>query len=53
MVVELFHWSLYDVDLTDMESMIGFVTYYPQWKQAREEKTTAAKTAYADQVAWM
>lgn len=42
----MFHWSLYEIDQTDMESMIGWFTYYPGWKERqnkRKKETTAAE----------
>jgi len=50
--VELFHWSLREIDQTDIESLIPFVFRYPQWKEARFGGN-GHKRAYADQVDWL
>ncbi len=52
MLVEIFHWSLDQIDHTDIESLIPFVFRYPRWKIERAGNGTG-KTAYADQISWM
>jgi hypothetical protein len=52
MIVEMFHWSLNDIDATEIESLIQFVTYYPQWKQGAKKSATT-RTVFADQVNWL
>lgn len=49
MLVEMFHWNLHDIDETDMDSLLRFVSYYPHWHSARKEKPRA----YSDQVDWL
>jgi hypothetical protein len=51
-IVDLFHWSLYQIDETDIESLIPFVFRYPKWKEERggEDKP---KQLLADQVDWL
>ena len=51
-LVELFHWSLREIDLTDIESLIPFVFHYPRWKEGRFH-SNGAKRVYADQVDWL
>jgi hypothetical protein len=49
--VEMFHWTVRDIDETDIESLIPFIFYYPQWKE--KKKTSAQpkeKQAYADEI---
>ena len=46
MLVDLFHWSLNQIDATDMESLIPFVFRYPRWKGKRN---TDERRIYADQ----
>jgi hypothetical protein len=50
--VELFHWSLNDIDETDIESLIPFLFYYPHWKEKNTGKRPA-KIIYADQANWL
>jgi len=49
----MFHWSLREIDLTDIESLIPFVFHYPQWKDARGAKRRGNGRVYADQVDWL
>ncbi|MBP8030082.1 MAG: hypothetical protein KAY78_02835 [Pseudomonadales bacterium] len=53
--MELFHWSLYQIDETDIESLLPFVFYYPQWRAKTSEKKTSEKKkeVFADQVNWL
>jgi len=51
--VELFHWSLREIDLTDIESLIPFAFYYPQWREKRAQGNGRSKQAYADEVDWL
>ena len=51
-VVELFHWSLNDIDATDIESLIPFVMEYPRWKSAKH-KVNGGRQMYADEVSWL
>lgn len=53
MIIELFHWSLKDIDETDMESLLQFVTYYPRWKDKQPASGKKEKEVFADQVNWM
>jgi hypothetical protein len=51
--VELFHWSLHDIDHTDIESLIPFVFHYPQWKEQRfHGNGNPRRTLFADEVDW-
>lgn len=52
MVVELFHWSLYQIDETDIESLIPFVFRYPKWKTERGV-ADKRKEMFADEVNWL
>jgi len=47
----MFHWSLREIDETDIESLIPFVFRYPKWKE--ENKKGKPKQKYADQVNWL
>jgi len=47
----MFHWSLHDIDETDIESLIPFVFEYPAWKA--KQKTTSGRKVYADQANWL
>lgn len=48
MIVDLFHWSLIDIDATDIESLIPFVMRYPSWK-TQSKNTSTTRRVYADQ----
>jgi len=48
----MFHWSLHEIDQTDIESLIPFVFYYPQWRQ-RRSRDTGPRIVPADEVDWM
>lgn len=52
MLVELFHWPLSQIDVTDMESLIPFVFRYPKWK-TKQGKTSRNQRVYADQAEWL
>jgi len=47
----MFHWSLREIDETDIESLIPFVFRYPKWRD--EHKKGKGKRKYADQVSWL
>ena len=51
-MVDAFHWSIHDIDASDMESLIAFITYYPRWKKQAREKT-GVTTQYADEAHWL
>lgn len=51
MLVEKFHWSMRDLDESDMESVLRFVKHYPRWKE--NGKRTKPKALYADQIDWI
>jgi hypothetical protein len=51
MIVDMFHWSLYDIDNTDMDSLLTFIIHYPHWKE--KQTHGAPKKVYADQVDWL
>ena len=46
-VVDLFGWSLREIDETDIETLIPFVFEYPKWKSGNR---TLRKQLYADQL---
>jgi hypothetical protein len=45
-LIEKLHWSLYEMDRTDIESLIPFVFYLAGSKSEQKPK-------YADQVDWL
>jgi len=49
MLVDLFHWSLRDIDETDIETLIPFVFRFPDYRK-RNGKGGRTKEVYADQV---
>jgi hypothetical protein len=48
----MFHWSLHEIDQTDIESLIPFVFHYPHWKETRF-RGNGRKRVYADQIDWL
>jgi len=48
----MFHWSLREIDLTDIESLIPFIFHYPRWKEERFSGNGHSRQAYADQIDW-
>jgi hypothetical protein len=51
--VEAFHWSLHEIDVTDIESLIPFVFHYPQWKSRKIPAAGGEREVYADEVDWL
>jgi hypothetical protein len=51
--VELFHWSLYEIDRTDIESMIPFMFRYVSWKDGHARGNSRSQKKYADEVDWL
>jgi hypothetical protein len=49
-LVEAFHWSLYEIDNTDIESLLAFVFHLGRGGQS---KTQNGQRVYADQVDWL
>lgn len=45
--MELFHWSLREIDETDIESLIPFIFEYPKWK--RNGAAGKRKILFADE----
>jgi len=52
MLVSMFHWSLREIDETDIESLIPFVFRFPSWKSG-QKAGGGRKQVYADQVDWL
>jgi len=50
-IVEMFRWSLHDIDETDIESLIPFVMEYPAWK-AKQKAEGGSHEVYVDDVDW-
>ena len=44
----MFHWTLTEIDETDIESLIPFVFEYPKWKQ--RNKHGVPRRLFADQL---
>ena len=50
LIVDVHHWSLRDIDETDMESLIRFFFQYPRWKgKQATNKGLPTRKVYADQ----
>jgi len=52
MLVEMFHWSLREIDGTDIESLLPFVFHFPHWKK-NGAAGSGTKQLFADQVDWL
>ena len=48
-LAETFHWSLYEIDQTDIHSLIPFFFRYARQKR----RGAQAKQTYCDQVSWL
>lgn len=53
MIVDTFHWSLAEIDRTDIESLIPFVFHYPHWKGRQAKGGEPRRALYADQADWL
>jgi hypothetical protein len=52
--VDLFGWSLQEIDETNMESLLPFIFHYPKWKRNKSEIAPGlANTTYCDEVNWL
>ncbi len=49
--MDLFHWTLHDLDATDLESLIPFFQYYAR-RKARSPQAETPKI-YADQASFL
>jgi hypothetical protein len=47
--IDMHHWSLKDIDETDIESMIPIFFYYPRWKARGTTGREVTRKAYADE----
>jgi len=53
-IADQFHWSLKEIDETDIESLIPFLFRYPQWKGKQATAGQAGtRNEYADQAEWL
>jgi len=48
--VELYHWSLYDIDRTDIESLLDFVFHRPK---AKATQRSWGMLVPCDMVSWL
>ena len=51
-MVDLFGWSLNEIDETDINSLMPFLFYYPHWKGANKERGQGRRI-FADQAGWL
>lgn len=49
-LIENFHWSLFDIDNTDTESMMDFIGSF---NKSGPAPAGAPRLAYCDEVPWM
>lgn len=49
-LVERYHWSLYDIDRTHIESLIPFVIHASKPKPGNDAPAGNSRFVYADQV---
>ena len=53
-LVDLFGWSLQEIDETNMESLLPFVFHYPEWRKNKSGIAPGlARTTYCDEVTWL
>ena len=55
-MVERFGWSLREIDETDMESLLSFLMFYPEWKTSKDGKQPGlgkASPDFCDEVEWL
>jgi hypothetical protein len=45
-LIERWHWSLYDIDRTEVESILGYINHHSGWKNGTSKP--AMKSAYAE-----
>lgn len=50
--MDLFGWNLYEIDQTDIESLIPFVMRYPRWK-AQHKASNGRQEVFVDEVDWL
>jgi len=46
-LVKAYGWSLYDIDRTDVDSLLPFILHTPGQKESREVRK------YCDEVSWL
>ena len=51
--MDTFHWSLHEIDDTDIESLIPFAFHYPRWKGRDKSQPKRARELYADEMNWL
>jgi hypothetical protein len=50
-LVERYHWSLFDLDQTDIESLIPFVMHVA--RNSKGERRQKLQQQFCDQVSWL
>ena len=51
MLLELHHWSYPVLNETDIDDLLAYLVYYPEWKKRISKPGgTPIRRAYADQV---
>jgi hypothetical protein len=53
MLVEKWHWALYDIDNTEIESLLEFIGHYARWKAREGTPASPARSAYANDMNWL
>lgn len=51
--MDMFRWSLHEIDETDIESLIPFVFEYPRWKERQKSTGGKRQQVYADEADWL
>jgi hypothetical protein len=49
-LVDVFGWSLYEIDRTDIHTLLPFIFHYPKWKGGERH---AHPKAFCDEVDWL
>lgn len=52
-LVEIFHWSLYDIDQADFASTLKFMHRYTETHEQKVNPVSARKQVFCDQISWL
>jgi hypothetical protein len=52
-LVEIFHWSLYDIDQADFASTLKFMRRFTEMHGSKANPTLARKQVFCDQISWL
>jgi len=52
-LVEVFHWSLYEIDQADYASTLKFIRRFTETHEQKVNPVSARKQAFCDSVDWL